>query len=70
LDEQRIKHKISVAQRINTTRLEKMKKRNECIDNLRTASAYRLQNDYGKDNPKYVETLKNLIVQVSVSSSF
>lgn len=66
IEEQRIKHKISVAQQINTTRLEKMKKRSECIDNLRKAAAYRLQNDYNADNPKYVETLKSLIVQVSV----
>ena len=43
-----------------------MKRRNECMENLRTSARWRLQNEFNKDNPKYVETLKNLIIQVSV----
>ena len=62
LEDQRIKQKIEVSQLTNQTRLDKMKRRNECMENLRVQARWRLQNDYKKDNPQYVETLKNLIV--------
>ena len=52
-----------MAQQTNSTRLEKMRKRNECLENLKTSAKYRLQNDYGPENEVYVSTLKNLIVQ-------
>ena len=65
LEDQRIKQKIEVSQKTNQTRLDKMKRRNECMENLRTSTRWRLQNEYNKDNPTYVETLKNLIIQVS-----
>ena len=54
-----------VARSNNETRLEKMKKRNECIDNLKVLAINRLQSDYTADSPQYRETLKNLIIQVS-----
>ena len=66
LEDQRIKQKIEVSQKTNQTRLDKMKRRNECMENLRTSTRWRLQNEYNKDNPTYVETLKSLIIQVSV----
>ena len=65
IDAQRIKHKIEVAQKTNAMRLEKMKRRNECMQNLRTAAAFRLQNEMKPENEQYQATLKNLIVQVS-----
>lgn len=40
-----------------------MKHRNECMENLRTTAMEKLVNDFGSDNPQYLETLKNLIVQ-------
>ena len=64
LEDQRIKQKIEVSQKTNQTRLDKMKRRNECMENLKTSTRWRLQNEYNKDNPIYVETLKNLIIQV------
>ena len=63
LDDQRIKQKIEVSQLTNQTRLDKMKHRNECMENLRSSAMERLVNDYGAANPQYIETLKNLIVQ-------
>ena len=63
LDDQRIKQKIEVSQLTNQTRLDKMKHRNECMENLRSSAMERLVNDYGSGNPQYLETLKNLIVQ-------
>ena len=66
IEEQQIKHKIAIAQKINASRLEKMKKRNECMENLKTAAQYRLQNDYNSQSPEYRKTLKSLIIQVSI----
>ena len=66
IEDQRIKHKIAVAQKTNASRLEKMKKRNECMENLKTAAQYRLQSDYDSSSAIYRETLKKLIVQVSI----
>ena len=51
-----------VARSNNETRLEKMKKRNACIEDLRVLSITRLQNEFSKDTPQYRETLKNLII--------
>ena len=70
LEDQRIKQKIEVSQKTNQTRLDKMKRRNECMENLQTSTRWRLQNEYNKDNPTYVETLKNLIIQVRFQSNF
>ena len=67
IEEQQIKHKIAIAQKINASRLEKMKKRNECMENLKTAAQYRLQNDYNSQSPEYRKTLKSLIIQVSTN---
>ena len=64
MDDQRIKQKIEVSQKTNQTRLDKMKRRNECMENLKTSARWRLQNEFNKDNPQYVETLKSLIIQV------
>merc|ERR1712032_1227236 len=63
LEDQRIKQKIEVSQLTNQTRLDKMKRRNECMENLRVSARWRLQNDFKKDNPQYVNTLKNLVIQ-------
>ena len=50
LDDQRIKQKIEVSQLTNQTRLDKMKHRNECMENLRSSAMERLINDYGASN--------------------
>ena len=63
LEDQRVKQKIELSQKTNQTRLDKMKRRNECVENLRTSARWRLQNEFNKDNPQYVETLKKLIIQ-------
>ena len=65
MSDQQIDHRKMVARSNNETRLEKMKKRNECIDNLKVLAINRLQSDYTADSPQYRETLKNLIIQVS-----
>ena len=54
-----------VAKSNNETRLEKMKKRNECLNDLRSLSINKLQSQFDKDTPQYQQTLKNLIIQVS-----
>ena len=55
-----------VARSNNETRLEKMKKRNECVINLKVLAINRLQNQFDKDTPQYQQTLKNLIIQVRI----
>ena len=42
LEDQRIKQKIEVSQKTNQTRLDKMKRRNECVENLRVSARWRL----------------------------
>ena len=42
LDDQRIKQKIEVSQKTNQTRLDKMKRRNECVENLRVSARWQL----------------------------
>ena len=54
-----------VARSNNETRLEKMKKRNVCIDDLKVLAINRLTSDFDSESPQYRETLKNLIIQVS-----
>lgn len=54
-----------VARSNNETRLEKMKKRNECVENLKVLAITKLQNNFDKDTPQYQQTVKNLIIQVS-----
>ena len=54
-----------VARSNNETRLEKMKKRNACVEDLKVLAINRLQNQFDRDNPQYQQTLKNLIIQVS-----
>ena len=51
-----------VARSNNETRLEKMKKRNECIDDLKVLAINRLTSDFDSESPQYRETLKNLII--------
>ena len=57
-----IEHRKMVARSNNETRLEKMKKRNACVEDLKVLAINRLQNQYDKDTPQYQQTLKNLIV--------
>ena len=42
-----------------------MKKRNQCVVDLKTYAITRLSSTYDKDSPEYQTTLKNLIIQVS-----
>ena len=60
-----IEHRKMVARSNNETRLEKMKKRNECIEKLKILAINRLQNQFNRGTPQYQQTLKNLIIQVS-----
>ena len=39
-----------------------MKQRNVCIEDLKTLSLTKLQNQFNKDTPQYQQTLKNLII--------
>ena len=64
MEDQQIEHRKMVARSNNETRLEKMKKRNECVINLKVLAINRLQNQFDKDTPQYQQTLKNLIIQV------
>ena len=58
-----------MAQKTNATRLEKMKKRNQCMEELKASALYRLQNDFTLSNPQYQDTVKALIIQVSIQIS-
>ena len=44
MEDQQIEHRKMVARSNNETRLEKMKKRNECVVNLKVLAINRLQN--------------------------
>ena len=66
MSDQQIEHRKMVARLNNETRLTKMKKRNECIENLKVLSISRLSSNFDKDTPQYQTTLKNLIIQVSL----
>ena len=65
MSDQQIEHRKMVARSNNETRLEKMKKRNACVEDLKVLAINRLQNQFDRDNPQYQQTLKNLIIQVS-----
>ena len=67
MEDQKINFRIAIAQKTNASRLEKMKKRNQCMEELKGSALYRLQNDYNVDNKQYQDTLKALIIQVSNS---
>ena len=40
-----------------------MKRRNECMEDLRRSAREKMEADFNKSNPQYCETLKKLIVQ-------
>lgn len=65
IDQQRIKYRIEVAQKTNAVRLEKMKRRNECMVELKNEASTRLCQDFSSSSDQYCSTLKSLIVQVS-----
>ena len=62
LEDQRIKQKIEVSQKTNQTRLDKMKRRNECMEDLKQSARQKMEEEFDKSNPQYVDTLKSLIV--------
>ena len=62
MSDQQIEHRKMVARSNNETRLEKMKKRNACVEDLKVLAINRLQNQFDRDNPQYQQTLKNLII--------
>ena len=62
MSDQQIEHRKMVARSNNETRLEKMKKRNACVENLKVMAVNRLQSQFDKENPQYQRTLKSLIV--------
>ncbi len=62
MSDQQINHRKMVARSNNETRLEKMKKRNACIEDLKKLAINRLTNDFDADSPQYRQTLKNLII--------
>ena len=70
MEDARIKHRIEVAQKTNASRLEKMKKRNQCMEELKASALYRLKNDYNQSNDQYQATVKALIIQVSEQKLF
>ncbi len=65
MEDAKINYRIAIAQKTNATRLEKMKKRNQCMDELKASALYRLQNDFDGSDSQYQKTLKALIIQVS-----
>ena len=65
MEDQKINYRIAIAQKTNASRLEKMKKRNQCMEELKGSALYRLQNDFNGSSPQYQKTLKALIIQVS-----
>ena len=65
MEDQKINFRIAIAQKTNASRLEKMKKRNQCMEELKGSALYRLQNDFNGSSPQYQQTLKALIIQVS-----
>jgi vacuolar-type H+-ATPase subunit E/Vma4 len=59
-----IEQKITMSAKTNEARLKRMRARNECIEDLRSAAKRKLIDEFRK-SPEYKKTLKNLIVQVS-----
>lgn len=62
MEKQQIEHKKTVAKKNNEMRVQKMEKRNKCLEDLRKLTMNRLQNQFDKDTPQYQQTLKNLII--------
>ena len=57
-----IEHKKMVAACNTEVRVQKMKKRAECLGDLKVLATNRLQNEFGKDNAEYQKTVKHLII--------
>ena len=52
-----IEHRKMVARSNNENRLKKMKQRNVCIEDLKTLSLTKLQNQFDKDTPQYLSLI-------------
>ena len=59
-----IEQKILISATTNDARIKRMKCRNDCVEDLRSAIRSHMINEFRK-SPAYKQTLKTLIVQVS-----
>lgn len=64
LENLNIEQKITISATTNAARLKRMKARNECIEDLKSAAKAHIIDEF-RTSPAYKATLKNLIVQVS-----
>ena len=62
-----IEQKITISAKSNESRIKRMVCRNDCIEDLRAAAKEHLIKNF-RQTPKYQETLKMLIVQVSINT--
>ena len=54
---------IERSKKINESRLQKMKERNKCLQEIREIMRGQLRETMSKDRPRYLATVKNLILQ-------
>lgn len=59
-----IEQKILISATTNEARIKRMKCRNDCVEDLRSAIRSHMINEF-RQSPAYKQTLKTLIVQVS-----
>ena len=62
MEKQQIEHKKMIASKNNKMRVQKMEKRNQCLDALKVLTMNRLQSQFDRETPQYQKTLKNLII--------
>jgi vacuolar-type H+-ATPase subunit E/Vma4 len=65
LENQEVRLKIEKSKSQNAARIERMRKVNEIVENLKTDLKGKLMKEMAADKAKYKELMKNLLVQVS-----
>jgi V-type H+-transporting ATPase subunit E len=63
LNQLNVDQKVEISGKINETRLKRMKKRNDCVEELRTLASAKLAASFASNATVYREVLKKLIIQ-------
>ena len=66
LDNQEVRLKIEKSKQQNAARIEKMRKVNEIVENLRTELKSKVRQEMKKDKASYKKLIKELLIQVSI----
>ena len=65
LDNQEVRLKIEKSKQQNAARIEKMRKVNEIVENLRTELKSKVRQEMRNDKASYKKLMKELLIQVS-----